>query len=217
MATNKLIIGNMNYSSWSFRPWIAMRFFGIGFEEQVIPLFSEGYKAAILEYSPAGQVPVFIHHRTAIWGSLAILEFMAEKFPDKGFWPMDVMERAQARSVVGEMHSGFSALRNAMPMNVRRTPAKIDYDADVAADIQRINRIWTHSRADFDDKGPFLFGAFSIADAMFAPVVSRFHVYDVALSKVSHDYMETMMALPVWKEWHQAAIKEPWVIENYER
>lgn len=214
--TNKLIIGNMNYSSWSFRPWIAMRQVGLGFEEQIVPLFSGGYKEELLRHSPAGQVPIFIHDNTTVWGSVAILEFLADLHPDKELRPVDISVRAHARSIVGEMHSGFTALRAAMPMNMRRTPSAIDYDNDVAADIVRVDEIWSDCRTKYRELGPFLFGAFTIADAMYAPVVSRLQVYQVPVSDVSATYMETMIALDSWQEWAQLAAKEPWTIERVE-
>lgn len=214
--TNKLIIGNMNYSSWSFRPWIAMRQFGLGFEEQVVPLFSEGYKEELLNHSPAGQVPIFIHDNKTVWGSVAILEFLAELHPDKNLWSTDIALRGHARSIIGEMHSGFGALRGAIPMNVRRTPSPIDYSEDVAEDIARVDNIWSDCRNRYHEIGPFLFGDFTIADAMYAPVVSRFHVYQLPVSDTSAAYMETMMAQESWQEWYQLAAKEPWTIERLE-
>jgi len=216
MASRVLILGNKNYSSWSFRPWIAMRHTGIGFEERVIPLFAAGYKDKILAYSPAGQVPVLALDEMSIWGSVAILEYAADAFPQAALWPDDQLVRAHARSIVGEMHSGFTALRGALPMNIRRAPGAIDYDDAVAADIHRIERIWADCRERYGDGGPFLFGRFSIADAMYAPVVSRLHIYDVRVGDVARVYMDAMMALPAWREWADSSAKEPWVIDRLE-
>ncbi len=220
MADLKLILGNKNYSSWSLRPWIAMRHAGIEFDEEVVQLDFDGdgpFNAHLKDYSPAGRVPVLFHGDTPIWESLAILEYVAELNPEKELWPADRLVRAQARTAANEMHASFGALRSELPMNVRREPSKVDYSPSARKDIDRVQEIWNDARAAHGDGGPFLFGSFSIADAMYAPVVSRLAVYDIALDGAATVYMETMLALPAYQEWKAAAVAEPWVIEAEER
>lgn len=209
-----LVIGNKNYSSWSLRSWLMMKVLGIPFKEILIPLYQAHYKKDILKYSPAGKVPVLLHERTVIWDSLAIGEYLAETFPRKGFWPKQRNARTVARSVAAEMHSGFMALRTNCPMDVRASCPKGDWPAEVQADTQRIINIWEQCRKVFGKKGPFLFGAFSIADAMYAPVVWRFHTYGIKLSGASRKYQEMILNLPAMEEWKQASIAEPWVIPH---
>lgn len=216
----KLIIGNKKYSSWSLRPWIAMRVAGIAFEEQVIPFESDAFKREVGAASGTGKVPVLIDGDIRIWESLAILEYLAEKFPDAGLWPKDVAARAHARVVANEMHAGFQAMRNHLPMNFARRVIKRELTPDVVANVKRIEALWADCRARFGAKaqpsGPFLFGAFSNADAMYAPVVGRFHTYDVAVGEATRAYMKTMMALPAWQQWVAAGIKEPWLFAEDE-
>jgi glutathione S-transferase len=211
-----LVLGNKNYSSWSFRPWIAMRVAGLQFSEVVIPLYEPGSREKILKYSPAGKVPVLIDGETTIWESLAILEYLAEKFPDAGLWPRDTAARAHARTISNEMHGGFAPLRRACPMNMWLPPKARPQTAEVMENARRIDAIWTDSRARFGKGGPFLFGAFGAADAMYAPVVSRFHSYGIEVGKSARDYMAAVMALPAWKEWEAAGAKEPWVMQGNE-
>jgi glutathione S-transferase len=210
----RLILGNKNYSSWSFRPWLAMKVAGIPFEETVLPIYIPGAREKILEFSPAGKVPVLIDGAMRVWESLAIIEYAAEKFPAAGLWPPESMARAHARAVANEMHGGFLPLRRACPMNMRRRPAPIELSADVIANVARIDEIWTDCRARY--RGPFLFGAFGAADAMFAPVVSRFHTYAVAVGPIARGYMAAVMALPAWAEWQAAAAQERWVLPEFE-
>jgi glutathione S-transferase len=193
-----LVIGNKNYSSWSLRPWLALKQLGIAFDEVRIPLSTPGTKAAILRYSPAGKVPILKDGDTVVWDSLAIIEYLAERHPR--LWPSDPGERARARAVSAEMHSGFSALRNHMPMNARKRYPGKGRKPEVLADVERIRAIWS------DARGPFLFGEFSGADAMYAPVVLRFRTYEV---DVNRKYMDAMLALPAMKEWIEAAEREP--------
>jgi glutathione S-transferase len=214
--TLKLIIGNKNYSSWSLRPWIAMKAAGIPFEEELIPLYLPGSREKILEYSPAGKVPVLIDGAAVIWESLAILEYLAEKFPDKGLWPEDPLARAYARSVATEMHAGFVALRTHCTMNMWLPPKPRPQPPEVMDDMTRIETIWRECRAQFGQGGPFLFGTFGNADAMYAPVVARFHNYGLPVAADTLAYMNAVRALPAWVEWKEASLKEPWVMQHNE-
>ncbi len=212
----KLILGNKNYSSWSLRPWIAMRHAGIAFEEEVIPLYEPGSRERILHYSPTGKVPVLIDGDMVIWESLAILEHLAERFPKAGLWPSGPKARAHARAISAEMHAGFSALRRYCPMNMRRMSRRRAPTAEVDADVRRIEIIWTDCLARFGGEGGFLFGPFGAADAMFAPVVSRFASYVIGVGAAAARYMEAMMALPAWVEWRDAGLAESWVMPGNE-
>jgi glutathione S-transferase len=205
-----LIIGNKNYSSWSFRPWIAMKAVGIAFEERVISLNDPEFKRAIAPVSQNGKVPALDDDGVHVWESLAILEYLAEKFPHAGLWPADPSARAHARAVAAEMHGGFAALRGECPMNFWRPVKRRELSADALADVARIDAMWSECRVRYG--GPFLFGAFGAADAMYAPVVSRFHTYAVAVGERSRAYMDAVMALPAWREWKEAALKEPWIL-----
>ena len=195
----QLVIGNKNYSSWSLRPWLAMKMLGIAFDEIRISLYGPGSKERILQHSPAGKVPVLRDGETVVWDSLAILEYLAEKHPQ--LWPSDARQRAQARSVAAEMHAGFAALRQHMSMNTRKRYPGKGRTAESMADVARIDEIWSQAR------GPFLFGDFTAADAMYAPVVLRFRTYGVEVRKQS--YMDAMLALPAMREWIEAAEREP--------
>jgi glutathione S-transferase len=211
-----LVIGNKNYSSWSLRPWIAMKVAGIPFEERVIPLYEPGSREQILKYSPAGKVPVLIDGDQRVWESLAILEHLAEKFPAAGLWPRDAAARSHARVVATEMHAGFTALRRNCPMNIWLPPKARPLPDEVKPDIARIEALWSDCRARFGRGGPFLFGAFGAADAMYAPVVARFHTYCLPVANETRAYMDNVMALPAWQEWCAAALKEPWVMRHNE-
>jgi glutathione S-transferase len=212
----KLIIGNKNYSSWSFRPWIAMKAVGIPFDEEVISLDAPDFKARLNAVSGTGKVPTLIDGDIQVWESLAILEYLAEKFPAAKLWPGDPAARALARAISSEMHAGFTPLRKACPMNMWRPVARRDVDADVKANVARIDAMWSDCRKRFGQGGSFLFGAFGAADAMYAPVVSRFHTYGIDVSATSRTYMDAVMALPAWTEWRAAALKEPWVLAEDE-
>lgn len=214
--TLKLIIGNKKYSSWSFRPWLALSVAGIPFEEKVIPFESEEFRREVGHVSGTGKVPVLIDGDICIWESLAILEYVAEKFPAAALWPKDVAARAHARVVANEMHAGFQAMRNHLPMNFARHVIKRDLTPDVIANVRRVEALWADCRSRFGKGGPFLFGAFSNADAMYAPVVGRFHTYDVDVGEETRVYMKTMMALPAWQQWVAAGIKEPWLFADDE-
>jgi glutathione S-transferase len=212
----KLIIGNKNYSSWSLRPWIAMKMAGIAFDEQVIPLYEPGSREQILKYSPAGKVPVLIDGETHIWESLAILEYLAEKFPKAGLWPAGPEARGQARAVASEMHAGFQALRKNCPMNLWLPVKKRPQPDDVMDNVRRIDALWSDCRSRFGRGGPFLFGPFGAADAMYAPVASRLHTYGIAVSAVSRTYIDAILALPAFTEWRAAGLKETWVMQGNE-
>lgn len=209
-----LVIGNKNYSSWSLRPWLALTQAGVAFEEKRIALDQPQTKAEILRHSPSGKVPCVIDGPLVVWDSLAICETANERYADGTLWPQDADARARARSVSAEMHSGFAALRTHMPMDIR---ARLDEKggaarqrADVAADIARIQSIWSECLER--SGGPLLFGAFSIADAFFAPVVTRFRTYGVSLTPLLARYAETVLALPAMQRWVEAAHAETEVI-----
>jgi glutathione S-transferase len=214
--TLQLIIGNKNYSSWSFRPWLAMKVAGITFEETVISLEAKDFKERILPLSGTGKVPVLIDGDTRVWESLSILEYLAEKFPAAGLWPRDAKARAHARTISSEMHAGFVPLRSQLPMNTWRPVKHRALDGAASANVARIDAMWTDCRARFGADGPFLFGAFSGADAMYAPVVWRFRTYAIEVGAVARAYMQAVMALPAWDEWRRAARQEPWVLPHDE-
>jgi glutathione S-transferase len=211
-----LLIGNKNYSSWSMRPWIAMRSVGIPFDEEVISLDAEGFKARVRPVSGTGKVPALADGGTHVWESLAILEYLAEKFPDKQLWPAEPAARAHARAIAAEMHAGFVPLRRHYPMNMRRPVRHRAPTPEVADNVSRIEAMWTDCRKRFGAGGPFLFGAFGAADAMYAPVVSRFHTYAVDLGSEARAYIQAVMALPAWSQWYAAARAEPWVLAEDE-
>ena len=213
-----LVIGNKNYSSWSMRPWMALKAAGIAFEEVVIPLYTDdpADKQRILKYSPAGKVPILVDGAVTTWDSLAIIEYLAEKFPEKGFWPKDAAARAHARSISAEMHSGFMALRNECSMNIRRPLQQKALSADAKANVERVQDIWSSCRSEYGQGGEFLFGAFSGADAMYAPVAHRFRTYGVEVKGAAAEYMHAMQAHPAFAEWSEGAAKETWAIEKFD-
>jgi glutathione S-transferase len=211
-----LLIGNKNYSSWSMRPWIAMKAVGIPFDEEVISLDAEDFKARVRQVSGTGKVPALVDGGTHVWESLAILEYLAEKFPDRQLWPAEPAARAHARAIAAEMHAGFTPLRRHYPMNMRRPVRRRGPTPESAGNIARIEAMWTDCRKRFGAGGPFLFGAFGAADGMYAPVVSRFHTYAVEVGARSRTYMDAVMALPAWREWKEAALQEPWVLPEDE-
>jgi glutathione S-transferase len=212
-----LVIGNKNYSSWSMRPWVALRGAGIAFNEVLIPLYTgDADKKRILGFTQSGKVPALIDGDITVWDSLAIIEYAAEKGPDAGLWPTDAAARAHARSVSAEMHSGFMPLRNECGMNIHRPVAAKALSDDAQANIVRIQQIWTECRERYGQHGPYLFGAFSAADAMFAPVVHRFRTYAIEVRPPVRAYMETMLANPAFAEWTEAALAETLLIERFE-
>ena len=212
----RLVIANKLYSSWSMRPWLVMRAFDIPFQEQVIPLKQPDTKAEILKVTPSGKVPVLIDGGVHVWESLAIIEYLAEKFPEKQIWPKDSKARAHARAIANEMHGGFLALRQALPMNLSKTFMAPRLSEDAEANIARIEEIWREASAKFGQRGKFLFGNFSAADAMFAPVVTRLDTYQIKVTPAARDYMDTMLAHPAFLAWKKGASLEPWRIPDYE-
>jgi glutathione S-transferase len=197
----KLIVSNQATSPWPFRAWLALRYFDIPFELEVVDLKLPNKAERLKAVSPSGRLPILIDGEIEVWESLAIIEYAAERFPDKALWPKDVAERAHARAIANEMHAGFAALRRACVFNVNRVPETTELDAGAQADVARVVEIWTETRRRFADNGPFLFGEFSAADAMYAPIVSRLHTYKITVPAEAHEYMKTMMALPAWIEW----------------
>lgn len=212
----KLIIGNKNYSSWSLRPWLLLSVFEIAFEEIRIPLMVEGYKKTILQYSDAGKVPVLHDRGQVIWDSLAICEYVSEQYLDGKGWPQDSVMRAQARSCAAEMHSSFFTLRNDMPMNCRAKNRKVQVSLELRDDIARVDSLWSEMLTSYSSMGPWLFGDFSIADCMFAPVVFRFHTYTPGVSEISQEYMTTMLEHPKIQLWLKQAQAEEEIISYAE-
>jgi glutathione S-transferase len=213
----KLVIGNKNYSSWSMRPWLALRANNIAFDEIFIPLYTgEADKQRILKFTHSGKVPALIDGDVTIWDSLSIIEYVAERFPDARLWPEDRALRARARSVSAEMHSGFAARSDECGMNLHRPVGAIALSDAAQANIARVQQIWIECRERYGKLGPFLFGEFGGADAMFAPVVHRFRTYAIPVAAEVKAYMETMMSLPAFQEWTQAGLAETLVIDRFE-
>jgi glutathione S-transferase len=211
-----LIIGNKNYSSWSLRPWLLMRHFGIDFEEIVLPLDTPEFFQRIGNYSPTGRVPALHVDDEVIWDSLAICETVNERWLSDRGWPSEPKTRAAARSAAAEMHSGFAALRGQLPMNCRHQPKPKHWDAAADKDIARVQQLWQQLRSRFGGDRGFLCGDFGIVDAMFAPVCVRFRGYGVDLDRHSRDYLQTMFDLPAMREWQAAAEAEPERVTTYE-
>jgi glutathione S-transferase len=210
-----LVIGNKNYSSWSLRPGLLLRHHGIAFDEVRLPLDTPEFESGVARWSPSRRVPVLHDGDLVVWDSLAISEYVSEKLLGGAGWPADPARRAIARSVSAEMHSGFQALRNALPLNCRRRVSGFVVPADAAGDVDRIARIWRECRERASD-GPFLFGTFSIADAMYAPVVLRFRTYGVELRGPEQQYAQTMLGLPALREWLAAAESEGLALPKYD-
>ena len=209
MSNLTLFIGDKNLSSWSLRPWLMLKQTGIPFTEKLIPLDKPETKGAILEKSPSGLVPCLVDGPAVVWDSLAIAEYLAETFPDAGLWPDDRIARAHARSSAAEMHSGFGELRKVWPMNFSRVGMRHLCPTGVRRDVERIAAIWMDARKRFGAGGPFLYGRFSIADAMYAPVISRFMTYGpVDLPAEAAQYRDMMCDLPAMQEWGEAAADE---------
>jgi glutathione S-transferase len=213
-----LYIANKNYSSWSLRPWLAMRVKSVAFTECLVPFTENAGNPAFAVFSPTAKVPVLAHRLEGgdlhIWESLAILEYLAELHPDRGFWPAGAPERAKARAMSAEMVGGFAALRSACPMNMRRERRAIALPAGVTTDVARIERSWDEALQA--SGGPFLFGEFCNADAMYAPVVNRLDVYMLTDRAETRAYMQSVQALPAWQEWQAAGRAEPWVVPEDE-
>ena len=198
-----LILGNKNLSSWSLRPWVLLRHAGIPFDERVLPFETPGWRDAITALSPSGRVPALQHGEIAVWDSLAICEYVAELFPEKQLWPADRAARARARALSAEMHSGFGSMRRDLSMDVMARVPRRPRSRETENDVARVVALWSEAA------GPFLFGGFSVADAMFAPVAWRFRTYDVAIADpTARAYYDTLLALPAMKEWEEAAAAE---------
>jgi glutathione S-transferase len=211
MSDLTLVIGNKNYSSWSLRPWILMKHLGLDFQERLVPLFQPGFAEDIKKCSPSGKVPALLQGEICVWDSLAICEYLGE-LTGRAL-PKDAEARAVARSVCAEMHSGFSNLRNAWPMNARARNRQVPMTPGVQADVNRVEEIWSDCRRRFGAGGPWLFGEYSAVDAMYAPVVLRFNTYGTELLEETRKYMATVLEDPPMQEWMKAGEKEPWKIE----
>ena len=216
MAEFTLVLANKNYSSWSLRGWLALKITGAEFEEVVVPLREAETRTALLRFSPSGKAPCLVHGAITVWESLAIGEYLAELFPDAGLWPKNAAARAHARAIASEMHAGFIPLRRYLPMNIRAKHSGFPLSEDVQQDINRIEAIWRDAHDRFGADGPFLFGPFSLADAMFAPVAARFTTYGIALGEESSRYRDAIMGHPLMVEWRAAAEAEPWMIPAFE-
>lgn len=214
-----IVVANKAYSSWSLRGWLAVRLAGVAYEEIVIPLRQPTTRADILKYSPSAKLPALIDGKVTVWESLAIVEYLAEKYPHAPLWPKERAVRAHARAIASEMHGGFIPLRRGLPMNLRRKLPQPDLDDAARADINRIQAIWRDTHKRFGGtmgSGPFLFGGFSAADAMFAPVATRFDTYGIPLEDFAAGYVAAVMAEPRMVEWIAAAKKEPWIVPEFE-
>lgn len=208
-----LYIGNRNYSSWSLRGWLLARLSGMNFEERVIPLYTPDTGAQVLAVSPSGLLPCLHRGSAMVWDSYAIAEYLHEHYPQAGIWPGDPAQRAHARSISAEMHSGFADLRRAMPMDIHASKPGRSYSTEVQANLRRIGQIWTECRSRFGAGGEFLFGAWSGADCMYAPVVMRFRSYGVETNAAAQQYVSAVCAHRDVAEWTSAALAEPWVID----
>jgi glutathione S-transferase len=212
----ELVIANKNYSSWSLRAWLALAMTGAPFKETVVPLRRPETEAELSKHTPSGLVPVLKDGNVLVWESLAILEYVAERFPATGLWPKDIGVRALARSVSSEMHADFATLRREMPMNIRRSLPGRPRSPALTEDIARVCEIWRDCRARYGSGGPFLFGAFTNADAMYAPVATRFATYGVELHPTCAAYRDAVLDLPAMRTFADAARAEPWTIDEYE-
>lgn len=210
----KLLIGNRNYSTWSLRPWLVLKHFDIPFEDEVLQLQGEGFRNVLAQRSPTGKVPVLQDGDLTVVETIAIIEYLADRFPDRPIWPADIGQRAEARAAAAEMHAGFSGLRSHAPMNLRAShPGRVNPDT-VARDLRRLEALWGGLLAK--SGGPFLFGAFTAADAMYAPVATRIRTYDLPVSDMAGEYVEAIYGLPAFQEWLALALKEPWIVDEDE-
>jgi glutathione S-transferase len=218
MAKPTLVIGNKNYSSWSLRPYMALAMAGIPFDEKLIRFGEPAFGKAVRKISAAGTVPILVHNGVVISDSLAIIEYAAETWPKKNVWPANKAARAMARAAAAEMHSSFRGIRGACPMNLRRpkVPLKAGFSEAVLKDVKRLETLWAACRKKFGRGGPFLFGKWSAADAMFAPVVTRLDSYAIPVSKDTRHYMNAVMATPAFNDWLGAALKEKWIVPEDE-
>ena len=208
-----LVIGNRNYSTWSLRPWLFLRHYGVEFDEIRLPLDTDEFRSRIDGFTPAGRVPVLLHGDLRVWESLAICEYANDTFAAGRGWPEDPAARAEARAVSCEMHAGFAALRSELPMNCRALGRKVTPSAAARRDIDRIVAIWNGARLRYGSGGPWLYGRFCVADAMFAPVVSRFRTYDIRIDGAAADWADSILTHPGMRAWTDAARHEPEVIE----
>ncbi len=211
----KLVIANKVYSSWSLRPWMVMTAFDIPFEEIVIPLRLPDSRERVLAQSPSGKVPALITPEQTIWESLAIIEYLAESYPHKRIWPADRVARAHARAIANEMHGGFIPLRQGCPMNIAAHYATPEINEALQRDISRVEEIWAEARQRFANGGPYLFGEFSAADAMYAPVATRLDTYQIPVCDETRAYIDTVLDHPAYRAWREAALREKWSIPDY--
>lgn len=205
-----LILGNKNYSSWSLRPYLALAHYKIPFDEVVINIYGDNPKPEILKHSPTGKVPVLHDGEATVWESLAIIDYVADKFPKLGLWPADPIARAHARAISAEMHAGFSGLRQNCPMTLKRVPRPIEMSDAAKADVVRITEMWNDTRARFGKGGKFLFGDFCAADCMYGPVATRIRTYAIPVDLVSSAYVDAIHDLPAFVAWRNAGLKETW-------
>jgi len=217
MNTLTLTIANRNYSSWSLRAWLALEATGATFDEVMVLLGRPDTPTEIAKHSPNGLVPALRDGDLVIWDSLAIAEYLAERFPNAGLWPSDPQVRAIARSVVAEMHSGYTAVRGNMPMNIRASYPGEGRGPGVEEDVQRITTVWESCRRDFGEGGDLLFGGFTIADAFFAPVICRFRTYGIEMGGIAGAYMDAVLALAAMRDWVAKAEAEEWKVDRYDR
>jgi len=210
----ELVIGNKNYSSWSLRPWLLLKHFGVEFDERKLLLDTPSFAQEIAQWSPAGRVPVLVDSTVTVWDSLAIAEYLNEAYLEGRGWPSSPHERAVARSLTAEMHAGFAALRSELPMNVRRAPSAVALSNAAIRDAKRVQEIWDQCLTR--SRGPWLFGAFSIADAFFAPVALRFYTYKIALTPLSKSYRDRILVDPAVQEWCADAAAEAEVVSSDE-
>lgn len=208
-----LVIGNKNYSSWSLRPWLAMAAKGIPFAEILVPLGHANTKQQLQQYSPTGLVPALKYGNLVLWESLSIIEFANEKHPEAKLWPEDVEVRGIARSLASEMHAGFHAVRQQLPMNLKRQLARRLTSA-AEAELMRFSGYVRQLRMEYGSGGPFLFGEFCATDAMFAPLCTRIRSYEVSVDRMTLDYVDAIYRLPAFQKWYQAAVAEPWKMDD---
>jgi glutathione S-transferase len=218
MAKPMLVIGNKNYSSWSLRPSMMLAMAGIPFDEKLIRFGEPEFSIAVRKISAAARVPVLLHNGNTIWDSLAIMEYLAETFPRKLIWPKNKKARALARSASAEMHSSFVGIRNECPMNLRRQvkPPRGGISTTVQKEVARIESLWAQCRKAYGKGGPFLFGKFTAADAMFAPVVTRLETFAIPVKPETRRYMDSIMKTAAFQNWKTAALKEPWIVPEDE-
>lgn len=211
-----LALGNKLYSSWSLRAYILLKGFDIPFEDTVIAMYKDNTRDRMLSFGPTAKVPVLTDGDVVVWESLAIIEYVAERFPDKEIWPRDPAARAHARAAASEMHAGFMGLRSSCPMNLTARFEPKDRGEDVSADIARLAELWGEARERFGAAGPFLYGAFSAADAMFAPVVTRLDTYQLDVTGDMRNYMQAVLDHPAFLAWKADAYQETWFLPHYE-